>query len=326
MVSIIIPAYNVAKYIPQCIESCIAQTYHDIEIIIINDGSTDTTLDIITSYARSDNRMKVIDQPNQGVVCARQKGVVAASGEWILFVDGDDYIAPDMVESMLSYTVSESSQIVVCDFAYIKSSGKKVVRNQIPPVITRESIAEYFLEERIKMSLWGKLFKTELFDNIKTVESLKIGEDGYWCFQLLIKAAPDISLLHEPFYNYVEHPNSTIRSHNNLTNDTRLQLIDEMERLVTDNFIPIPARLKDSLIRFETDQYFGYLSMGGDWNTIASKATNIFDSFLRQDRLFHNHINTILIYLIASRQHWGIKIFKAYLGLKDLARKIVTKL
>ena len=99
-VSIIVPAYNVEKYIAECLESLINQTYKNIEIIVVNDGSKDNTLDIINYYARIDNRIKVINQENQGVSAARNIALKNVSSDFVMFVDSDDYIHSQMVQKL----------------------------------------------------------------------------------------------------------------------------------------------------------------------------------------------------------------------------------
>ena len=92
MISIIVPVYNAAPYLPQCLDSLVNQTYRDIEIICVNDGSTDNSLDILKAYAERDSRILVIHQENQGLSDARNKGLKNARGEWVMFVDSDDWI------------------------------------------------------------------------------------------------------------------------------------------------------------------------------------------------------------------------------------------
>ena len=111
-ISIIIPVYNLEQYIAKCVESCINQTLEDIEIICINDGSKDQSLSILTKLAVSDHRIQVIDTPNQGVVRARETGIAQATGEYITFIDGDDYISLDAMETLYRLAVQNDADIV----------------------------------------------------------------------------------------------------------------------------------------------------------------------------------------------------------------------
>jgi len=111
-ISIIIPVYNLEQYIAKCVESCINQTFEDIEIICVNDGSKDQSLFLLKKLAVSDHRIRVIDTPNQGVVRARETGIALATGEYITFIDGDDYISLDAMETLYRIAVQNDADIV----------------------------------------------------------------------------------------------------------------------------------------------------------------------------------------------------------------------
>ena len=127
-VSFIIPAYQVEKYIGDCIKSILNQTKDNFEIIIVDDGSVDNTLEIIREYADRDSRITVIHQENQGVASARNVGIDIAKGEWICFVDGDDFISPFLIEEYLPYLVLEND---VCFISYldVDENRKEISRN-----------------------------------------------------------------------------------------------------------------------------------------------------------------------------------------------------
>lgn len=117
MINIIVPVYNTATYLPQCLDSLVNQTYRDIEIICVNDGSTDNSPDILKAYAERDSRILVIHQENLGLSGARNKGLESARGEWVMFVDSDDWIGTDCCKTLLSHT---DKQTDVCLFSYIR--------------------------------------------------------------------------------------------------------------------------------------------------------------------------------------------------------------
>ena len=114
MISIIVPIYNVAPYLSQCIESLMEQTYKDIEMILVDDGSTDNSPAICEEYKKKDPRIRVIHQENKGVVSARKEGLRAARGTYIGFVDGDDWIEPDMYACMYQKLIDQKVDIVMC--------------------------------------------------------------------------------------------------------------------------------------------------------------------------------------------------------------------
>ena len=123
-VSFIVAAYNVEQYLPECIESIQRQTYKDIEIILVNDGSTDKCLDICNEYASTDKRIKVISQENQGANTARNNGLEEAVGEWIYFVDGDDYVSDNICQELFEY-MSSKNEIIIFSYSMVKLKGIK---------------------------------------------------------------------------------------------------------------------------------------------------------------------------------------------------------
>ena len=112
LISIVVPIYNVSEYLPECIESILNQTYSDIEVILVNDGSTDGSGAICEAYAKKDSRIKVITQKNCGLTVTRRNGVMSAEGRYIGFVDGDDWIEPDMYECLMDYMYNNDVDIV----------------------------------------------------------------------------------------------------------------------------------------------------------------------------------------------------------------------
>lgn len=186
-ISIIIPVYNVEKYISKCISSVISQTYKNIEIILVDDGSTDKSGLICDSYSQKDNRIKVIHVTNGGVSKARNIGIASSSGEYICFVDGDDFVMDDYVEYMFSIAISHSSDIVICTKMFSNFDNKQVVKDNICKVSGEEAVIR-ILTYKIPIGVYSKLFKTELIKNKKIdfLENIFIGEGfnfNVTCFQ-----------------------------------------------------------------------------------------------------------------------------------------------
>ena len=130
LISVIIPVYNVEKYLRRCLDSVIAQTYQNLEIICVDDGSIDDSGKICDQYAVRDARIKVIHQENQGLSAARNRGLDAAEGEYIAFVDSDDYILEDMYKKMLDKLLDYSVDLCVCQWQYEFSDGRQVVKKK----------------------------------------------------------------------------------------------------------------------------------------------------------------------------------------------------
>ena len=166
LVSIVVPAYNVENYIYNCLSSVIDQTYSEIEVLVINDASTDRTYDAILEIIKKDARVKVIDlESNVGVHAARAKGIREARGDFIGFVDGDDRIAPEMVEILLESATENNADIAICGAEKVTESGVKLGSKVFfsKPFCQQANIFEDFCSRRFGSGvLWNKLYKAEL--------------------------------------------------------------------------------------------------------------------------------------------------------------------
>lgn len=180
-ISIIIPVYNVEKYINRCLDSIVNQTYKNIEIIIVNDGSTDRSGLICDEYAKRYNNIRVFHKENAGVSSARNLGVDNSSGEYIAFIDPDDYIDKNMYEILHKEIISSKSDIAMCSFFYVKEDKVIYTGNKEKTIILSKEDVLYKYFNRINpfngSFLWNKLFRRELFRNIRLDTRLVIQED-----------------------------------------------------------------------------------------------------------------------------------------------------
>lgn len=189
-ISIIVPAYNIEAYLARTLDSILAQTYTNIEIIVVNDGSKDGTAAVMDRYAARDRRIRVIHKENGGVTSARLRGVAEAVGEWIGFVDGDDLVEPQMYERLLENATKYGADISHCGYQmvfpsrvdYYYNTGRLVQQDHHAGL--RDLIAGDFVEP----GLWNKLYRRRLFNGLeeKMDCSIRINEDilmNYWLFK-----------------------------------------------------------------------------------------------------------------------------------------------
>lgn len=193
LVSIIVPVYNTERYVKTCIESIINQTYKEIEIIIIDDGSTDSSATICDSYAAKYEAIKVIHQENSGVAVARKVGVECATGKYVMFVDSDDWIEKDMIRKMYLTAEQRYADIVCCEYFIdgvdYSLPSKCKVPNYTEYVNKQEVFKDLNLYNAIYVWLWNKLFSKKLFNsNIDYFEGVKMGEDYGVLIQLINNA------------------------------------------------------------------------------------------------------------------------------------------
>lgn len=215
-ISIIVPVYNVEKYLRQCIESILTQTYTNLEIIIVNDGSTDESGKICSEYASMDSRIKYISQENHGISMARNTAIDVSTGEYIGFIDGDDWIAADMYDVLYENAVNYSADISECSIKSVDEGTRKTgVQDTNISVTVLEGI-DKIKDNMIRSthSMCNKLFHKQLFEGIRLPKG-KIYEDLFTTYKLIDKANRIVVLSKEGYY-YVSHPDSITRSSFNI--------------------------------------------------------------------------------------------------------------
>lgn len=210
LLSVIVPIYNVAQYLRHCLDSLVAQTYANLELILVDDGSGDGSGEICDRYAAIDARIKVIHKNNGGVSSARNAGLAAATGEWIGWVDSDDWVEPDMFESMLFLALERDVDIAVCSRIEHYSDHRVFWGWEQTTVLDTEEALRMLVQDRIMRNyLWDKLFQRELFDGI-TFPTGKTFEDLMVVYRL-IERAEYVACLPEAKYHYRQREDSITR-------------------------------------------------------------------------------------------------------------------
>ncbi len=212
-ITVIVPVYNAEKYICECIESILNQTFGDLELILVDDGSPDNCGKICDEYAEKDNRVRVFHQKNRGVSVARNLGIDNAQGEYITFVDSDDYILPYALE-LLYHDIVFSNADISC------ASGRKKCSNTIEAlekskcIIWRDndSVKKSLLDNGALYSSCRKLYKKEFLDDIRFEEGRKIHEDSFFVFCCCLKK-PTFVLRNVYIYYYRNNPDSASHAH-----------------------------------------------------------------------------------------------------------------
>ena len=180
LVSIIVPVYNVEKYLERCLDSLINQTYRNLQIILVDDGSGDSSETICDRYAEQDNRIQVIHKKQSGVSAARNTGLEAAKGSYICFVDSDDWIHEKMIETMYENMMEEKAQISIIGYDMVWEDGrcqKKSDENDYYVWNQREAIAQWMTQKIFKGFMWDKMFAREIFAGIRFPEDRSYMED-----------------------------------------------------------------------------------------------------------------------------------------------------
>ena len=167
LLSVIVPVYRVEQYLHKCLDSLVDQTYRNLEIILVDDGSPDTCGAICDAYAARDERIRVIHQENRGLSGARNTGLDHARGEFVAFVDSDDYLEKDMYAQLMAAAVGESADIVIGDFYMILETGISRRYSRMSVDTPLRQVQVMVLADRIQSYLWNKLYRRSLFDGIR---------------------------------------------------------------------------------------------------------------------------------------------------------------
>ena len=251
LVSIIVPVYRVETVLPRCIESLVKQTYRNLQIILVDDGSPDNCPNICDEYANKDNRICVIHQSNKGPAAARNAGLDVAKGHYIMCVDSDDLIHLDAINHMKTMLELYSASIVICNYQefdklseidYYSIPGQK----EFSVITPEECLSHMFLVNEKICTPWAKMYKRNVFDNIRYPEDMFFGEDMYIAPKLLAKAEK-IVLDKTVLYFYCQDGLSLVRSSYNPRKFGRIIATNEWVNFIKERY---PSLLNEVIFRF----------------------------------------------------------------------------
>lgn len=216
LVSIVVPVYNAGSSMKKSIDSILASTYHNIEILIVDDGSEKETADLCDELGRLDDRIKVIHQDNRGVSAARNNGLKIAKGDYITFVDADDLIEENTIYSLVEVAEGENADVAIGGYreCYDDESEKQYGCNQKTVVKKdREILTEFFTTNNIGWNVWAKLYRRNAVESVSFIEGKKIAEDMFFNYQVL-KAVDKVVIYGFSIYRYIKHDNSAMSDTN----------------------------------------------------------------------------------------------------------------
>lgn len=239
LISVIVPVYNCEKYLGNCIKSITNQKHNKLEIIIVDDGSTDASRKICDDWKKKDSRIRVIHQENSGLSAARNAGIKASTGDYIAFVDSDDYVHPEFLSTLLNDSFLYGSDIAVCQFHKTsKNNGlipDKIIELKDTSILTRELAIESLIEsDSVNMIVaWNKLYRREIFDDILFPVG-KYCEDNYVAYMAFAKANK-VTYNEQPLYYYYQNINSITHQRDDLS-DYELEALDTYDDYIKKNF------------------------------------------------------------------------------------------
>lgn len=208
LVSVIIPVYNVEDYLRTCLDSVLNQTYKNLEIIIVNDGSTDASRSICEEYTKKDARCTLVNKANGGLSSAKNTGLEKVHGEWLTFVDSDDYVAPNYIQYMHGVSRRENAELVICQFQKVSNHSAQIKNNpeKIKIMTPEQSIEMLLYKKGIYPSSWAKLYKTRLYESIRFPEHTNYEDLAVIC--QLMDQARSIAISNQKIYYYLDRKNS----------------------------------------------------------------------------------------------------------------------
>lgn len=239
-ISVIVPVYNAEKYLHRCIDSILAQTFSDFELLLIDDGSKDNSGRICDKYAAKDNRIRVFHKENGGVSSARNLGLNNAKGKWITFVDADDYVKSEYLSNLLDHTHIGAD--LIFSYAEFHYANGEIQKEYYPKqIITNENFHLAFTEHELNWhtSPWSKLFKSELCSKLRFTEGMPIGEDLVFLYTYILKCNK-IFFSSDTDYCYTVDAQASLtkKSHNvQIEYFVYTQVITTLQKLITEKNI-----------------------------------------------------------------------------------------
>ena len=299
-VSVIVPVYNAEKYLRRALDSLRMQTMQDFEIILINDGSSDLSSVICNEYVDIDCRFSVIHKQNAGVSAARQDGLERAKGEYVIHVDSDDWVEPNMLEELYKKAKQDDADIVICD--YFNNIGtKQTICRQCPSSLEPKQILQELFQQ-LHGSCWNKLARRACYKQygIQFPCGINYCEDLFTWVQFLSHEEVKVAYLNKAFYHYCDNPESITRSYQRSQYETRCKFVHLLEKV-------LPSDLKSTIVnKVKFDIFI---------------EANIFDVLTRSE--IKDGLKVFKCDIANLGKRWRIGFILLSLGLNKIAHKFL---
>lgn len=265
-ISVIIPVFNIATYLPQCLDSILSQSYSDLQIILVDDGSTDNSGTICDAYAAKDTRIVVIHQENRGAAAAKNAGLRIATGKYLSFVDSDDYLEPNAYAHMIKLLNSQQADVIQCSFndVYVDKTIPHVVSGEQTDFTGVQYLEQFTIDWTCGL-LWDKLYVRSIFDGIFFEEGHKI-DDEYFTYRGIMNAKKIIRD-NTIVYNYRMRRSSVMRS-----SDSGKQLVKDRIDYLSKRRVNVVSRYPE--LRCVFDQHFVEMMVILSRDPLSSKESN----------------------------------------------------
>lgn len=322
ILSVIIPCYNCEKFITRCVNSIIENSYENIEIILVNDGSKDNTLDVIRDLENKYSCIYTYSKYNTGVSDTRNYGISCARGKYIAFADSDDFIKDNMMKKMIDVAEENNVDIVCCD--YVEKKDDIIIKSKFnykAGVYKSNYILGEFLKGNVSISIWDKLFKRTLLENIRFNTNLAVGEDSLFCIETMDKAN-EVYVLDEDLYVYVQNDNSAIHSISEkilqistiekyINKEISTKYENEYKFFIADCMLRCIHTLSVSCDKNNKEKVYEYIKQIYDKNKIKEIITSKYSST-------YSRVEMSILYIFGINAH--LNMFKFYKRIRKLVR------
>lgn len=322
LVSIIVPVYNVEKYLEKCMKSILNQTYSNLDIIVVDDGSSDNCPRLCEKIKLLDNRIKVFHKANGGVADARNFGLSKAIGQWVCFIDSDDYLKPTYIETMIRLAYKYKTDIVCCGYQFANEEGTAIVGEcelQKEKCLSREDALFELICDRIRSYPWNKLFKRKLWNGELWSTAYKVYEDNATVYKIFAKAKK-IVISDSKEYFYVQRSNSALHSMDLSSYIKFIEVLGEQESYIKKNepklaqTIPFEA-LRTEYIRRYVNQCINMnvpICMPAEIDNRISKLNKIKEILFCDGVLEINSIFSNFLFILDKNLYCKWRKFKNY--------------
>lgn len=312
LISVIVPIYNVEKYLDRCVDSIINQIYKNLEIILVDDGSPDNCPQMCDDYAKKDSRIKVVHKENGGLSDARNVGMKVATGEYVSFIDSDDYVSLDFYETLLETIVDNDSDIVECGVVKFYENEKFDKYNddlKVTNYDTVDALDGLINENPFKQHVWNKLYKSNIALDIPYAVG-KLNEDEFWTYQIFGKAKK-VTRINKTMYYYFQRGSSIMGNGYNIKRLDALEGKMNRQAYIEKNFPILTTKAKVDLYGsciFAYQSVLKFMS-GKD----KKKAGKIIKDYKNRCKLTNDEINNVDD---SSRKYYKLAKLNFYLCCK----------
>ncbi len=319
LISVVVPVYNVERYLEKCIRSIINQSYKNLEVILVDDGATDHSGELCDKFASMDARIKVIHKENGGLSDARNAGIDVATGEYLAFVDSDDFIHPKMYETMVRIMEKDQAEMAICKIAHVREDDSINQNLSIPTdskrMVSGKDLQHMYFDNRYAQMVvvaWNKIYKRGYFEEIRYPKG-KIHEDEYTTYKITYPCSR-ISIIDAPFYYYVTRDTSIMGSFDGKRFDLLKSYIERMQYFAEHKDAEIAGCYAKRFVRMANQYQIWSQESGKDFSDMAGKCkrrfAKVYQDCEKKIKLSPKVRMEILLYLRMEKVYfkiWNLK-------------------